>query len=66
MGLRFSKGITMSHKFIPTTPPLKPAKVVKKICRFCKVEIAFVKDGHPYPVLGKQHKKSCPRSRNCN
>lgn len=56
----------MSHRYVPSKPTPKPVTAVKKVCKFCKVEIAFVKNGHPFPVLGKQHKKSCPRSRNCN
>lgn len=43
-------------------PPLHPTG---KVCKHCGVDV-FVKNGRPYPILGKQHKKSCPRARNCN
>jgi hypothetical protein len=56
MGLRFSKGLNMSQ---PVKHP------TGKVCKFCKVDV-FIKDGKAYPVLGKQHKPSCPRARNCN
>lgn len=39
------------------------SEVKKKfVCRHCKVEV--VSKEKPVPVLGKQHKKSCPRRRN--
>lgn len=33
----------------------------KYVCKHCKVEVLGPKD--PRPVLGKTHKKSCPRRR---
>lgn len=34
---------------------------VKYVCRHCKVEVNSSHDKRP--VLGKEHKKSCPRHR---
>lgn len=34
----------------------------KVVCKFCKVQIMGRSD--LAPILGKEHKKSCPRRRN--
>lgn len=34
----------------------------KYVCKICKVEV--VGPGNPRPILGKEHKKNCPRRRN--
>jgi hypothetical protein len=39
-----------------------PPKKVKFICKFCKVEVLSRYDKRA--VLGKSHKRGCPRHRN--
>lgn len=48
-------GVTFSSNKHPTG----------KICKHCKVDVVVI-DGKAYPILGKQHKPSCPRARNLN
>lgn len=59
MGLRFS----LNERHIMNDKAQKHH--TGKVCKHCKVDV-FIKDGKVYPVLGQQHKKSCPRARNCN
>lgn len=58
----------MSYYHNPSTPkhrkPGIPAIVTEYHCKHCKVQVIGKSDFRP--VLGKEHKKSCPRARTLN
>lgn len=46
-----------------------PKHPTGKICKHCGVDVYIIGKGiyaRVFPILGKQHKPSCPRARNCN
>lgn len=40
---------------------MQSLKKVKYVCKHCKVQVMAKNDARP--VLGKEHKKNCPRRR---